>query len=210
MRISIFGTGYVGCVTAGCLAEMGHQIIAVEPNTTKVNMVNLGRSPIIEKGMEQLIGTAVSSGRLRASADWSAAVAETELAMVCVGTPSQDNGNIDLGSIQRVCEQIGQALASKQEYFTVVIRSTVVPGTMLETVLPTLEKCSGKRAGADFGVCINPEFLREGTSIYDFYNPPKTVIGEWNKKSGDKVAELYKGLPGPWALTATNSWRSSA
>ncbi len=201
MRISIFGTGYVGCVTAGCLAEMGHQIIAVEPNTTKVNMVNLGRSPIIEKGMEQLIGTAVSSGRLRASADWSAAVAETELAMVCVGTPSQDNGNIDLGSIQRVCEQIGQALASKQEYFTVVIRSTVVPGTMLETVLPTLEKCSGKRAGADFGVCINPEFLREGTSIYDFYNPPKTVIGEWNKKSGDKVAELYKGLPGPVVRT---------
>jgi len=180
---------------------MGHQIIAVEPNTTKVNMVNLGRSPIIEKGMEQLIGTAVSSGRLRASADWSAAVAETELAMVCVGTPSQDNGNIDLGSIQRVCEQIGQALASKQEYFTVVIRSTVVPGTMLETVLPTLEKCSGKRAGADFGVCINPEFLREGTSIYDFYNPPKTVIGEWNKKSGDKVAELYKGLPGPVVRT---------
>jgi GDP-mannose 6-dehydrogenase len=201
LRISIFGTGYVGCVTAGCLAELGHQIVAVEPNTTKVKMVNLGRSPIIEKGMEKLIDTAVSSGRLRASADWSAAVAETELAIVCVGTPSQDNGNIDLSSIQRVCEQIGQALASKQEYFTVVIRSTVVPGTMLETVVPTLEKCSGKRAGADFGVCINPEFLREGTSIYDFYNPPKTVIGEWNEKSGDKVAELYKGLPGPVVRT---------
>ncbi|HXN22394.1 MAG TPA: UDP-glucose/GDP-mannose dehydrogenase family protein [Candidatus Dormibacteraeota bacterium] len=201
MRTSVFGTGYVGCVSAGCLAKLGHQIVAVEPNTTKVEMINRGQTPIIEKGMEELIATAVSSGRLRASADWSAAIAETELAMICVGTPSQDNGSIDLSSIERVCEQIGQGLASKQEYFTVVMRSTVVPGTMLETVVPTLEKCSGKRAGADFGVCINPEFLREGTSIYDFYNPPKTVIGEWDKRSGDQVAELYTGLPGPVVRT---------
>src|SRR6202171_1858179 len=121
--------------------------------------------------------------------------------MICVGTPSQDNGSIDLSSIERVCEQIGQGLASKQDYFTVVMRSTVFPGTMLKTVVPTLEKCSGKRAGADFGVCINPEFLREGTSIYDFYNPPKTVIGEWDKRSGDQVAELYTGLPGPVVRT---------
>jgi len=201
VRTSVFGTGYVGCVSAGCLAKLGHQIVAVEPNTTKVEMINRGQTPIIEKGMEELIATAVSSGRLRASADWSAAIAETELAMICVGTPSQDNGSIDLSSIERVCEQIGQGLASKQEYFTVVMRSTVVPGTMLETVVPTLEKCSGKRAGADFGVCINPEFLREGTSIYDFYNPPKTVIGEWDKRSGDQVAELYTGLPGPVVRT---------
>ncbi len=201
MKVSVFGTGYVGCVTAGCLAKLGHQIIAVEPNETKVTMINEGKSPIIEEGVEGLIATAVSSGRLRASADWAAAIAETELAIVCVGTPSQDNGSIDLGSIQRVCEQIGESLASKQDYFTVVIRSTIVPGTMLETVVPTLQKYSGKRAGVEFGVCINPEFLREGTSIYDFFNPPKTVIGEWDKKCGDKVAELYKGLPGPEVRT---------
>lgn len=201
MKISVFGSGYVGCVTAGCFAQLGHQIVAVEPNATKVKMLNQGRSPIIEKGMDQLVCTTVSSGRLRCSADWAAAVADTELAMVCVGTPSQDNGNIDLSSIQRVCEQIGQSLASKQEYFTVVIRSTVIPGTMSGTVIPVLEKFSGKKAGADFGVCINPEFLREGTSIYDFYNPPKTVIGEWDTKSGDKLAELYKGLPGPMVRT---------
>lgn len=204
MKISVFGSGYVGCVTAGCLAQRGHHIVAVEPVATKVNMINQGRSPIIEKGMDQLICSAVSSGRLRATADWAAAVDATELAIVCVGTPSQDNGNIDLNSIERVCEQIGRALASKQEFFTVVIRSTVLPGTMSGTVIPALEKFSGKSAGTDFGVCINPEFLREGTSIYDFYNPPKTVIGELNRRSGDQVAELYKGLPGPVVRTEIN------
>jgi GDP-mannose 6-dehydrogenase len=201
VNISVFGIGYVGCVTAGCLAELGHRITAVEPNTTKVSMVNQGKSPIVEKGMDRLIAAGVSSGRLKATADCVAAVAETQMAMVCVGTPSHDNGDIDLSSIQRVCEHIGQGLVSKQDDFTVVIRSTVVPGTMLGTVIPTLEKWSGKKAGTDFGVCINPEFLREGTSIYDFYNPPKTVIGETDRKSGDKVAALYSGLPGPLVRT---------
>lgn len=201
MKISIFGMGYVGCVSAGCFAELGHQIMAVEPDPTKVSMINQGKSPIIETRMDEVIAAVVAKGQLRASSDWLAAVQETELAMVCVGTPSQANGNIDLRSVLRVCEQIGQAIASKPDYFTVVIRSTVIPGTVEETVIPTLEKHSGKKAGVDFGVCMNPEFLREGTSIADFYNPPKTVIGQFDEKSGEKVAQLYKDLPGPLIRT---------
>jgi GDP-mannose 6-dehydrogenase len=201
VRISIFGMGYVGCVSAACLAKLGHEIVAVETNPTKVEIINAGRSPIIEARLDELMTAAVSSGRLRASSDGSAAVKQTDLAIVCVGTPSQDNGNIDLSSVLRVCEQIGQALASKQEYFTVVIRSTVIPGTMLGTVIPTLQRCSGKKVGVDFGVCMNPEFLREGTSVDDFYNPPKTVIGELDKKSGEGLAQLYKDFPGPKVRT---------
>jgi GDP-mannose 6-dehydrogenase len=201
VRISVFGMGYVGCVSAGCLAEMGHDVVAVEPNSTKVGIINQGRSPIIETRMDELIAAVVATGRLRVSSDWLSAVQDTELAIVCVGTPSQANGDIDLGAVLRVCEQIGQALASKQDYFTVVIRSTVIPGTVEGTVIPTLETHSGKKAGVDFGVSMNPEFLREGTSVSDFYSPPKTVIGEFDKKSGDKVAQLYKDLPGPLVRT---------
>jgi len=205
VNISIFGMGYVGCVCAGCLAEMGHNIVAVEPNPTKVRIINEGRSPIIEAGMDPLIESVVAKGRLRASSDWLAAVRDSDLAIVCVGTPSLANGNIDLSSVIRVCEQIGQALASRQEYFTVVIRSTVIPGTAEETVIPTLENVSGKKAGIHFGVCMNPEFLREGTSIHDFHNPPKTVIGELDDKSGEQLAGLYKDLPGPFVRTKWSS-----
>jgi GDP-mannose 6-dehydrogenase len=201
VKISIFGMGYVGCVSAACLAELGHQIVAVETNPTKVEMINAGRSPIVEARLDEIMAAAVSSGRLRASSDGSAAIRETELAIVCVGTPSQQNGYIDLNAVERVCEQIGRALARKKEYFTVVIRSTVIPGTMLGTVIPALERCSGKKAGADFGVCMNPEFLREGTSVEDFYHPSKTVIGELDKKSGESLADLYKDFPGPLVRT---------
>ena len=201
MKISVFGMGYVGCVSAACLAELGHEIIAVECSETKLLMVNEGKSPIIEAGLDDLIARAVAGGKLRASSDWMSAVHETELAIVCVGTPSQENGNIDLTYVLRVCEQIGQALASRTEYFTVVIRSTIIPGTMLGTVIPKLEACSGKKAGSDFGVCMNPEFLREGTSVEDFYNPPKTVIGELDKRSGCKLAQIYEKFPGPLIRT---------
>lgn len=201
MRVSIFGMGYVGCVSAACLAEMGHKIVAVETNPTKVEMINAGTSPIVEARLDELMAAAVSSGRLRALSDVSVAVKESDLAIVCVGTPSQDNGYIDLRSVFGVCQQIGHALASKQEYFSVVIRSTVIPGTMVGTVIPTLESCSGKKAGVDFGVCMNPEFLREGTSVDDFFHPSKTVIGELDKKSGDALAQLYKVFPGPQVRT---------
>jgi GDP-mannose 6-dehydrogenase len=180
---------------------MGHEIVAVEPNPTKVEMINASRSPIVEKGLEALIAKAVESGKLRATSDWSAAIQETELAIVCVGTPSQPNGSTNLNSVLRVCEQIGQALASKTDYFTVVIRSTVTPGTVEEKVIPVLQERSGKRAGVDFGVCMNPEFLREGTSIADFYNPPKTVIGELDTRSGEGLVRMCENLPGPMIRT---------
>lgn len=194
--------GYVGCVSAGCLADLGHDVVAVEPSSTKLDMINEGNSPIIEAGMDQLIGNAVKARKLYATQDWSAAIQATDLAMLCVGTPSRENGSIDLRSIVRVCEQIGEALASKKEYFTVVVRSTVLPGTVENTVLPILIDRSGKTAGVDFGVCMNPEFLREGSSIADFRNPPKTIIGQLDQRSGDRVERIYETLPGPVIRTS--------
>ena len=201
MRISVFGMGYVGCVSAGCLSDMGHDIMAVEPNPTKLNLINEGRSPIVESGLDELIARAVQKGKLRGTSDWSAAVQVTELAMVCVGTPSGADGRIDLSFVLRVCEQIGQALSRKKDYFTVVIRSTVAPGTVEQAVIPILQGHSGKKAGVDFGICMNPEFLREGTSVSDFYNPPKTVIGEFDQRSGDQLAQIYKSLSAPLIRT---------
>jgi len=197
MKISIFGLGYVGCVSGACLVELGHEVVGVEPNQTKLNLINEGKSPIVETGLDALIEKAVRSGRFRATQDWRDAIESTDLAIVCVGTPSADNGSLDLLYVRRVAEQIGQALRKRERYFTVVIRSTVLPGTVKETVIPAIEQHSGKRAGADFGVCMNPEFLREGTSIHDFYNPPKTVIGELDARSGEALVSLYASLPGP-------------
>ena len=197
MKISIFGLGYVGCVSSACLAELGHEVVGVEPNPVKVALINDAKSPIVETGLNALVEKAVRSGSFRATEDWRQAIESTELAIVCVGTPSGSNGSLDLRFVRRVCEQIGQALKERVGYFTVVIRSTVVPGTVHETVIPIIEQYSGKRAGVDFGVCMNPEFLREGTSIYDFYNPPKTVIGEFDELSGELLVALYKSLPGP-------------
>lgn len=201
VRISIFGMGYVGCVSGACLASLGHKIIGVEPNRTKVDLINAGRSPIVEEGMDELLAEGVRAGRYRATDDWRAAIAETDLALVCVGTPSRSNGSIELDYVRRVCEQIGQALRGRSDFFTVVIRSTVIPGSVEEMLVPILERESGLRVGEDFGVCMNPEFLREGTSIHDFHHPPKTVIGEWNARSGETLAAIYCGLPGPLIRT---------
>jgi GDP-mannose 6-dehydrogenase len=200
-RICIFGMGYVGCVSGACLASLGHRVVGVEPNRTKVDLINSGQSPIVEDGLSQLIETGVREGSFRASDDWRSAIAESELALVCVGTPSRSNGSIDLGYVRRVCEQIGQALRGRRDFFTVVIRSTIVPGSVEGTLVPILERESGLKAGVDFGVCMNPEFLREGTSVRDFHDPPKTVIGELNAKSGEALAALYSGLPGPQIRT---------
>ena len=197
MRISIFGMGYVGCVTGACFAEMGHQVLGVEPNPLKVALINSGKSPIVEKDLDTLLSKVVKSGAFRATEDWADAIANTDLALVCVGTPSRPNGSIDLMYVQRVCEQIGAGLAKRDSRFTVVIRSTVMPGTLDSVVIPTLERASGKKVGSGFGLCMHPEFLREGTSIHDFYHPPKTVIGEYDVESGSRLAELYKGIPGP-------------
>ncbi len=156
MKISIFGLGYVGTVSAGCLAREGHEVIGVDPVRTKVDLVNAGRSPVIEAEIGEIIATAVKSGSLRATADQDQALRETELSFVCVGTPSQVNGNLDVAYVRRVCELIGQTLKTKSTRHTVVIRSTILPGTMHGIVIPVLEEYSGKKAGVDFGVCNNP------------------------------------------------------
>ncbi len=218
MKISVLGLGYVGAVSAACFAKEGHEVIGVDPERTKVELINAGRSPIIEKDIDEIIAEQVAAGRLVATADVDDAVRHTDLAFVCVGTPSLANGGIDLKYIRRVCEQIGRAIATHPGAPVVVVRSTMLPGTMRDVVIPTLEKHSGKRAGEEFGVCINPEFLREGTAVHDYYHPPKTVIGEVNRASGDVLAALWAKLPGPHIRTdietaemikyADNAWHA--
>jgi GDP-mannose 6-dehydrogenase len=193
--------GYVGTVSAGCLAQDGHVVIGVDPVRTKVDLINSGQSPIIEVDIGEIIAAMVKSGRLRATSDQDQAIRESELSFVCVGTPSQANGNLDLTYIRRVCELIGEALKNKPTRHTVVIRSTILPGTMRQIVIPVLEEYSGKKAGVDFGVCNNPEFLREGSAVKDFNAPPKTVIGEVDSASGDLLSSLYAKLSAPLIRT---------
>ena len=201
MRISIFGLGYVGAVSAGCLARDGHQITGVDPYLPKVELINAGRTPVIEKDIGEIIGAAVASGRLRATTEAREAVHASDISLVCVGTPSQPNGSLDLRFVRKVCQEIGAALRDKDDFHVVVARSTMLPGSMYETVIPLLEECSGKKAGQDFGVCNNPEFLREGSAVYDYYHPPKTVIGEYDRRSGDMLEALYRDLDAPLIRT---------
>jgi GDP-mannose 6-dehydrogenase len=201
LKVSIFGLGYVGTVCAGCLAKEGHEIIGVDPVRAKVELINAGKSPIIEADIEEIIKEAVRTGRLRATDDSVQAIQDTELSFVCVGTPSQINGNLDLTHVRHVCEQVGRALKNKSARHTVVIRSTILPGTMRRMVVPVLEESSGKKAGTDFGVCNNPEFLREGSAVADFSFPAKTVIGEVDRASGDALAVLYAKLDAPLIRT---------
>lgn len=193
--------GYVGTVSAGCLAQDGHEVVGVDPVHTKVDLINAGQSPIIEADIGEIVAKNVRAGRLRATSDQDQAIRDTELSFVCVGTPSQTNGNLDLTYIRRVCELIGEALKKKSARHTVVIRSTILPGTMHQIVIPILEEYSGKKAGTNFGVCNNPEFLREGSAVKDFNSPPKTVIGEFDRTSGDLLAGLYAKLDAPLIRT---------
>lgn len=196
MKISVFGLGYVGCVSAACLAASGHEVVGVDVNPLKVDLITRGQAPVVEERIGELTSEVVRSGALRATTDVAAALAATEISLVCVGTPSASNGSLSTVYLERVSEQIGRALAAKAERHTVVFRSTMLPGTCADLLVPTLERASGLRAGHDFGVAVNPEFLREGTSVRDFFEPPKTVIGEFDAGSGDVVAALYEGLPG--------------
>jgi GDP-mannose 6-dehydrogenase len=218
MKICVLGLGYVGAVSAGCLAKEGHEVIGVDPERAKVDLINAGRSPIIEKDIGKIIEQQVAAGRLAARIEPLDAVQRTDLVMVCVGTPSRSNGDIDLTSIRRVAEQIGEAMRRHHGAPVVVIRSTLLPGTMRDVVIPTLEAASGRTAGAEFGVCINPEFLREGSAVHDYFNPPKTVIGELNEASGKLLASLYAQLDAPLVRTdiataemvkyADNAWHA--
>lgn len=195
MRIAVFGLGYVGAVTAACLADSGHHVVGVDVDSYKVSCIEEGRSPIVERDLEEYIRRARLAGRLTATTSAEEAVMQSDLALVCVGTPSRRNGSLNLEYVERVCRQIGSALAQRQDRYTVVMRSTVLPGTCEQVVIPTLEHASGKRHGEGFAVCMNPEFLREGTAIHDFHHPPLTVIGAQQAESADQVAELYAHLP---------------
>ncbi len=202
MNIAIFGLGYVGCVSAACLAQAGHEIIGVDVNPVKVDIINRGLSPVVEKDLDRLISDAVRFGRLRATTDAWDAVITCDISLICVGTPSCDNGNLDLQYVLRVIRDIGKALAKQTRYHVVAVRSTVLPGTIEEHVIPLLESYSGKRIGVDFGICSNPEFLREGSAIDDFLNPPFTLIGECDRRSGDLFAQIYNFINGPVERTS--------
>lgn len=219
MKISIFGMGYVGAVSSACFSNDGHEIIGVDIDTVKIDLINSGKSPIVEQDLENYIGRAIKNKKLKAMTQAKTAILETDISIICVGTPSQLNGNLDLTYIQRVCQDIGKAIKGKKSYHVVVMRSTVLPTTAKDLSIPVLEKFSGKKEGVDFGYISNPEFLREGTAIYDFYHPPKTVIGYNDKKSADIVASLYETLDAPLIFTdiataemvkyADNAWHAT-
>jgi GDP-mannose 6-dehydrogenase len=201
MKIAVFGLGYVGVVSAACLARDGHRVIGVDPNNVKVDFLRRGESPIVEPGLGELIAAAVAGGRLVAGSDYVTAVAHCDVLIICVGTPGQANGSLDLTYVRRVVQQIGEQLRAGGGYRVVVIRSTLLPGSMQGVVIPVLEESSGRKAGKDFGVCINPEFLREGTAIYDYDHPPKTVIGASDDRAAGIVRELYAKLEAPLVVT---------
>ena len=212
------GLGYVGSVSAASFAADGQVVIGVDVNPAKVASVNAGQSPIVEKGLDELIRENVAAGRLRATTSTTEAIAATDLSLICVGTPSRRNGSLDLSYLERVCVEIGEALKEKPSYHVVVVRSTVLPGTTHEVVIPALERASGKKYGTGFGVSVNPEFLREGTAIADFRNPPLTLVGHNYASDAHPTQALYANINAPVITTsvrtaemikyASNTWHA--
>jgi GDP-mannose 6-dehydrogenase len=196
LSISVFGLGYVGSVSAACFASMGHRVIGVDVNPAKVEMMESGKSPIVEANMNELVAEGNRSCRLHATVDSNAAVLESDVSFVCVGTPSLRNGKLDLSHIEMVAREIGNALKQKNSGHTLVLRSTVLPGTSESIVLPILEQASGKRAGSGFTVAYNPEFMREGSAVADFLQPPYTILGAQDPSHLAPLRELYKQTPG--------------
>jgi len=194
--ISVFGLGYVGTVTAACLAHKGHNVIGVDLSSLKVEAMQAWRSPIVEPNLGDLISEGHTTGRLNATSDSKYAVMHSDISFLCVGTPRLRNGKLDLGHMEQVCREIGQVLKKKNGFHLIVLRSTVLPGTAETIVVPALEKSSGKKLGQDFGVCVNPEFMREGTAVADFLEPSVTVIGASEPKHSGTLRELYKWAPG--------------
>jgi GDP-mannose 6-dehydrogenase len=201
VKISVFGLGYVGCVTSACLAEAGHHVWGVDVSSDKVETLKAGRSPIVENRIDTLIAEARRGGRLDATVHPREAVLATELSLICVGTPSNGHRGPDLTALHAVSRQIGEALREKPAPHTVVFRSTVMPGTIRQALIPVLEVASGRRPHRDFDVCVNPEFLRESTAVADFYEPPFVVIGEQTSAAGDLVARMYDAVKAPVVRT---------
>ena len=197
MKIAIFGLGYVGSVSAGCLAAAGHDVIGVDVEPAKLELLRSGKSPVTEPDLDDLLGAAVAAGRLRVTNDTTLAVQSSELSLVCVGTPSRRNGSLDSTYLERVIEQIGAAIATTSGYHVVAVRSTLLPGVLESTLIPLLERASGRTVGVDIGVCVNPEFLREGSAIRDFQSAPFTVVGETDARAGDVLLRAYAHLDAP-------------
>ena len=200
--LSVFGLGYVGSVTAACMARIGHNVIGVDVNPIKVAALDGGRTPIVEAKIDELVVEGHRSRRLRATTDVAEAIANSEITFISVATPNQRNGKLDVSNIERVCLSIGGALRDKRPFHIVVVRSTVLPGTCENLVIPALERASGKKAGKDFAVCMNPEFMREGTAVADFDNPPFTVVGANDPAHAAAVRELYAGVSGAFFETS--------
>ena len=199
MKIAVVGTGYVGLTTAVCFASRGHQVRCVDIVESKISRINSGVSPIFEEGMDSLLKEVVESGKLIATIDLVGSVLNSDISFICVGTPSKEDGSIDLSQISVVASSIGKALKEYNGRHVVVVKSTVLPGTCEEVVIPRLEENSGLTVVEGFGVCVNPEFLREGQAIVDFLDPKDTgiVIGESDTESGDVLTKLYSGFNGP-------------
>ena len=195
LSISVFGLGYVGSVSAACLAHMGHKVTGIDISKMKVEMLDAGRTPIIEARMEQLVAEGRKGCRLHATTDSTAAVLASDLSFVCVGTPSLRTGKLDLSHVQKVASEIGAALKQKETFHTIVLRSTVLPGTTEMLMIPAIESASGKKAGKDFAVCYNPEFMREGSAVADFLQPPYTILGSQNPQQIAPLREIYKDIP---------------
>ena len=202
MRISVFGLGYVGVVSVACLARDGHEVIGVDIDHNKLELLRNGKSPVMEEGIVELIEQVSASGRLQVSDDAASAVAQTEVSIICVGTPSAYNGSQDQSAIRRTCQSLGTAMAGKEDQHLFVFRSTVLPGTVEGTLIPLLEKHSGKCEGTDFSVCFQPEFLREGTSIKDYDNPPYTIVGCRGSRPADTLRDLFGHLPNEFVVTS--------
>jgi GDP-mannose 6-dehydrogenase len=202
MRIAVFGLGYVGTVTGACLARMGHEVWGVDVSPEKVRMICEGQSPVLERGLDRLVSLAVRAGRLRATLSAEEAVRKSDLSLICVGTPSREDGSADLSHVLHAAEEIGRALHSRRGYYTVALRSTVPPGTMQGAVIPRLERRAGKKVERDFGACFHPEFLREGSSIPDFFRPAKTVIGAAGPRSARRLLDLWRRIRAPLFLTS--------
>jgi GDP-mannose 6-dehydrogenase len=200
MKISIFGLGYVGCVSLGCLAKNGHIVIGVDTNLSKVEQINAGKATIIEKDVDIIIAEQRLAGSISATTDNDLAVKNSDISIVAVGTPSTDKGHLNLQYIFTVAENIGNAIQSKSTFHIIAIRSTIMPGTC-DKFAAIVERISGKKRNVDFAIVDNPEFLREGTAVQDYYNPPLTLIGSDNRKAAEEVASLYRQLPGEIIIT---------
>lgn len=217
MRVSIFGLGYVGCVSAASLARVGHTVIGVDTNAEKAALINAGKSPIVEPGLDEVLAEVTATGRLRATPFGAEAVAATELALICVGTPSRPNGQLNVDALERVAREIGVALKDRKESFTVVLRSTVLPGTLERVFIPALNAGMGGPK-AQVRVAVNPEFMREGTALRDFAAPPLTLVGCDDDATAEQLRTLYTGVDAPFVHTqvrtaemvkyAANAWHA--